>query len=631
MRNDGQRTGTHQRANGRRLGRGPAVSALAVVTLALGLLAPRAARACGGLFCDGPPPNPFSPLPVAQNGENVVFAIDQDPAGGATRLTAHIQILYTGDAAKFSWIVPVDAAPTLDVGTDQLFTSLLGATQPRFQTTSAVDGKCLPEPRCTACQEQGPAAGGGPSSNGADAGISAPTDAVKVSFQGAVGPYDAAVIQSTDPTALRTWLTSNGYVVDDTAGAIIDTYVHENKFFVAVKLMNGKDTKSIQPVVLKFIGTEPCIPLRLTAIAANPDMPVRIWVLAGGRVVPKTFFEVKVDEARIDWASGGSNYASLSNSLLGQAADEAGGTAFVTEYAGPSSIAANLVWSPMRFDLTALEAAQTPPVYVQALVNLGLASNAQVLPLLQMYIPMPDQLKAMGLSDAQFYGNIASYWSQYKFPAFDLMALTAAIESKVIAPLQAAQQLLDGHPYMTRMNTFISPKEMSKDALFFESSGLGDVPLVHTATFRTMCGDQKFMACNAPVRLELADGRMAWVRNGSTAATCQYQSYDLTGLQKLPAAEKVWQRDVAGEGEVIIDNTAQIEAGLAANNSAFPAAQNMFPMPIRGGGGVTTTTGGGGCACGVGEKTAGGAAGLGAAAAALVLARRRRSRRAPRP
>jgi len=599
--------------------------------LAVGLLAAPRAHACGGLFCDGRPPNPFSPLPVAQNGENMVFAIDKDPAGGATRLTAHIQILYTGDAAKFSWIVPVDAEPSLDVGTDQLFTSLLGATQPRFVTNSVTDGQCLPEPQCQSCEGKSPRGGGGPTAGVADAGtMSVPADAVKVSFQGAVGPYDAAVIQSTDPTALKTWLTTNGYVVDDAAAAIIDMYVHENKFFVAVKLMNGKGTSAIQPVILKFIGTEPCIPLRLTAIAANPDMPVRIWVLASGRVVPKTFFEVKVDEARIDWLSGGSNYASLTKSLLSQAADEAGGTAFVTEYAGSSSIANNLLWSPSRFDLTALQAAQTPPVYVQALINLGLANNAQVLPLLDMYIPMPDELKAMGLTDAQFYGNITSYWSQYKFPAFDLASLTTAIKAKVLAPLEAAQEMLDGHPYLTRMNTFISPEEMNKDALFFESTGLGDVPLVHTATFRTMCGDQKFMACNAPVRLELADGRMAWIRNGSTSATCEYQNYDFTGLQKLPAAEKVWQRDVSGEGTVIVDNGAQIEAGLAANNSAFPAAQNMFPMPTRGGEGLTTTTSGGGCACGVAGGTFGGVAGLGAAAAALALARRRRrhSRRA---
>src|SRR3954453_8425907 len=95
------------------------------------------ASACGGLFCNARPPDPFAPLPVAQNGENVVFSITKDPAGGAPTLQAHIQILYKGDAAKFSWVVPVDAEPTLGTGTDSLFTALAGATQPQFQPSYA--------------------------------------------------------------------------------------------------------------------------------------------------------------------------------------------------------------------------------------------------------------------------------------------------------------------------------------------------------------------------------------------------------------------------------------------------------------------------------------------------------------
>ena len=85
---------------------------------ALVLLALRGeAQACGGLFCNGPPPNPLTPLPVAQNGENVVFFMTKDPAGGAPTLEAHIQILYTGDAAKFSWVVPVDSVGSASTGT----------------------------------------------------------------------------------------------------------------------------------------------------------------------------------------------------------------------------------------------------------------------------------------------------------------------------------------------------------------------------------------------------------------------------------------------------------------------------------------------------------------------------------
>jgi hypothetical protein len=287
-----------------------------------------------------------------------------------------------------------------------------------------------------------------------------------------------------------------------------------------------------------------------------------------------------------------------------------------------------LLWSEGRFDVTLLAASQTPPAYVQALINMGLAGNAQVMPLLKMYIPMPDALKAMGITDAQFYGGIAGYWAQYKFPPYDLVGLTTKISENVILPLKKAQMMIDAHPYMTRMNTVISPIEMNQDALFFASTGLGDVPLLHTATFRTMCGDKKFLACNAPIRLELADGRMAWVRSGSTSPTCSYRSPDLTGLAKLPAAEMAWQREPSGPGTVMLDNTKVIQEGLAAYNSAFPAEQNMFPVPTSGGGGMLTSSGGGGCSCAIGGGAAGGL-GLGTAGllAGLFAARRRRARR----
>src|SRR4030095_7248389 len=119
------------------------LSALASLALVAGH---REASACGGLFCNARPPDPFAPLPVAQNGENVVFSITKDPAGGAPTLEAHIQILYTGDAAKFSWVVPVDAAPTPSVGTDRLFAQLANLTAPRFQPNYQTSGTCRPPP-----------------------------------------------------------------------------------------------------------------------------------------------------------------------------------------------------------------------------------------------------------------------------------------------------------------------------------------------------------------------------------------------------------------------------------------------------------------------------------------------------
>ena len=88
--------------------------ALAATALVAGGAAPgvgpRTAQACGGLFCGGPPPDPFAPLPVAQSGENIVFALD-NPGTGETTVTAYIQILYSGTASDFSWVLPIDAVP----------------------------------------------------------------------------------------------------------------------------------------------------------------------------------------------------------------------------------------------------------------------------------------------------------------------------------------------------------------------------------------------------------------------------------------------------------------------------------------------------------------------------------------
>jgi MYXO-CTERM domain-containing protein len=560
------------------------------------------AVACGGLFCDGPPPNPFTPLPVAQNGENVVFAITKDPAGGAPTIDAHIQILYTGDAAKFSWVVPVEAVPTLSTGTDRLFSTLASLTQPRYNANYQTTGTCIPDPNDFGV----PGANGGFATGAAGStGAGGSTGGgVTVAFQGGVGPYDAAVIQSTDPTALKTWLSTNGYVVSDAAGALIDAYVRENKYFVALKLMNGMGISAIQPIVLTFRGTEPCVPLRLTAIAANPDMPVLVWVLADKRVVPRGFYEIEIDEARIDWWNGGSAYFGPKG-LVGQAADEAGGDAFIAEYAGPSQIAQGAVFLNGQINLDSLKAAQTPPTYVNLLASMGLANDPLILGLLQKYIPMPAAVTAMNVTPAQFYGSISTYWAQYAFPAFDLAGLTDAISTSIVTPRMNAQMMIDAHPYLTRLNTYISPPEMNQDAFFFESTNLPDISNVHTATIEQMCGNQNYMRCNAPQRLDLPDGRMIWLSKGSTASTCQYAPIQPM-LDGLPASSVAWQRDDMGPDMAVVDNRAKILAGIDAHNKTFPTEQQLFPIPSSGGGGAGASGGGGTAGSSFGVAGAGG-------------------------
>src|SRR5262245_35658829 len=80
--------------------------------LGLALFYTSDASACGCFT----PPDPS--VPIVQAGERIAFAM----SGGT--VTAHIQIQYQGTASDFGWLLPLPSVPTLDLGTDELFTQL---------------------------------------------------------------------------------------------------------------------------------------------------------------------------------------------------------------------------------------------------------------------------------------------------------------------------------------------------------------------------------------------------------------------------------------------------------------------------------------------------------------------------
>src|SRR4051794_6825087 len=200
--------------------RGPLALVAWAVAGAL-LLAPGAARACGGFFCDRPAA--ANPVPViAQAAENVLFALDRDPLTGAGIVEAHIQIKYMGAADQFSWIVPLTSMPTLAVGSDVLFQVLEPATRPAFTTSFVVDGMCnMPSGGGSGFGWGGSseATSGAPSVG--DGGTRAPGASIDVSFQGNIGPYETVVVRSDDPAELEAWLNDHQYFVSPQASQII--------------------------------------------------------------------------------------------------------------------------------------------------------------------------------------------------------------------------------------------------------------------------------------------------------------------------------------------------------------------------------------------------------------------------
>jgi hypothetical protein len=527
---------------------------LSLVLMLVGL-APAPAQACGGLFCDQAP-NPFT-LPVAQTAENVLFAMEPGP-DGQQRLEAHVQIFYTGPASRFSWVVPVDGDPTVDVGTNRLFDLLDPATRPQFAVQWQVDGVC----RSSGVQSSPGLPGGSFAATGGTSGAAdAAAAAVQVSFRGDVGPYDAAVLSATDPKALLVWLADNGYFVTPEAAKLINDYVVEGKHFVAIKLISGHDVSEIQPLVMRFLGPGPCVPLRLTSIASLPDLRINLWVLAANRVVPSNYYEITVDPARIDWLSGGSNY----DALVKQAANEAGGNAFVTDYSGATPLMSSAL-AVRGADIPRLAAASSPADAVNQLVTQGIAPDGALIEILRKFIPEPAALVAAGVSEPNFYNQVASFWQQNpeQFAPFDAAGMAALVDARIVKPRKSAGALLDRYPMLTRLGTFISPEEMTLDPLFFANTTLPPVTSVRTISGHVVCGNSEFEYCQAPVRLDLPDGQVLHFPRGA----CGDAGVDRSALDQAPALERGWKRATQGEGLVRFDNRGTIRNAVAEHNTA---------------------------------------------------------------
>ena len=70
-------------------------------------------------------------------------------------------------------------------------------------------------------------------------------------------------------------------------------------------------------------------------------------------------------------------------------------------------------------------------------------------------------------------------------------AVTTAIETDVIAPLQLSLNVLDGDRYMTRLFTTLSADEMTVDPAFVFNADMGDQQLDRNANLDVQCIDDR--------------------------------------------------------------------------------------------------------------------------------------------
>lgn len=525
---------------------------IASVAAALTAL-PAVALACGGLFCD-------NAQPVNQAAERILFARD------AGKIEMHVQIAYQGPPANFGWLLPTAPDVETTLGSEELFRVLDQDYAPQFQLNFVLDESCS--------DLFGSRAGSDASASAGDdgAGGTAGDGGVQVLSREALGPYDRTILQANSVQDLRNWLDANGYQIPASTDEKLAPYVDAGAAFVALKMLPGADAGDVQPLRLVYTAALPAIPITPTGVAANPDMGVLVHVLGQTRAIPKNYRHLQINEAALDWTTGGQNYADV----VSQAADEAAGRGFVTDFAGPHDNLAAQVAPLSDLMVDDLAAAQTLDAALQAV-----GYNLQDADLVRIFTAVVEPPE--GISAAQFL-SCPSCFDEQGSPPLDGAALAARVRDEINPPRERLATLLGAQPYLTRLYTTLSPAEMDLDPEFSFNPDLAGVDRLRTATQITFCEEQGDDIEQWSV-IELSNGlRFPLDTFGSVPdAIARRDGESLRGAD-APAAAVIEQLGEAGQPTVIEDRTDALAARYSAN----------IRTP-RGGGGVGGT--GDGCGC----------------------------------
>ncbi len=216
------------------------VLGFSVAVSTLGFFAEREAAACGGCF---QPPNQ-----VASDitDERMLLSVS------TKQTTLYDQIRYSGNPASFAWVLPISGTVDVGLSADVVFQTLDQLTTTRI--LPPLQNCAGPKNSCPATSAEAGASLSGPTGGG-----------VVVTKTEVVGPYLTVQLKATDPNALATWLTDNGFTVPAAMKPVIDTYVAEKFDFLAMKLLPGQGVASMRPVRVTTHGANVVLPLRMVA------------------------------------------------------------------------------------------------------------------------------------------------------------------------------------------------------------------------------------------------------------------------------------------------------------------------------------------------------------------------------
>ncbi len=505
-------------------------------------MAPPAA-ACGGFFCS-------TATPVDQSGEQIIFDMSEP---GSVRM--HIRVQYEGPAAQFAWVLPIPKEhpdEPLSIGSNPLFAELSRATLPNIRTERRVEGTCasFSPGSCTYWEDWGGEGEGEPEGEGNE-GEGEAGGGVEVLREERVGPFDTVLLNADDAEALIQWLQDNSYDIPLDMAPALQPYLG-GAHLVAMKLTKGAQTGDLQPIVIEHSGDTAMIPIRLTSLAATDDMPMTIWTVGDAVGVPITWPLIEPNEGRLAW--GGCSTVGCApewRTLVGAAADEAGGRGFVLEStSAPAEAIAEL---DRALDGELAQLIRGGRGCLQAREFLSIMSDPAFIDLLEEVVLAP-----AGVSLESYLSCPCCNSERMRGLMQDF---ADAVTERYLPELRAVLARLGEATTLTRLSTEISPDEMTIDPVFTLDPSQPKASERIQATWVTECSPETLRE-DALVRLELDDGNVIGVVQPVG------WSWSFAPDEQAPAARRIVQPDGEGGREVIVDNTVSLERSWAARATA---------------------------------------------------------------
>jgi hypothetical protein len=194
-----------------------------------------------------------------------------------------LQVKYEGPVDQFGWLIPVPNLPTVRLGSMNCFYELSKFIQKEQYEHSAIPGVATL----------------GASDNAAGQSTEPPVTVVETKT---VGAYETAVLSAKDSGSLTRWLDDNHFYIPPDKTDVIDSYIKEHYYFVAVKIDLSKwfpglsstpgklASGELNPLQLSFASDRCVFPLKISSINGKPS-EVSLYVLAADPLLCQAQFE----------------------------------------------------------------------------------------------------------------------------------------------------------------------------------------------------------------------------------------------------------------------------------------------------------------------------------------------------